>query len=102
MPARLPRSKACRACRDCHSDVALLKLERASMLAVRKLIGNAAAPASVLATVITFITDVLQPLGNFAPWVAGVSLLTAIGSGLVYVRHWRKPGVDRLEHPLLG
>jgi hypothetical protein len=72
------------------------------MLAMRKLVGNAAAPASVLATVITFVTDVLQPLGNFAPWVAGISLLTAVVSGAVYFRHWRKPGVDRMEHPLLG
>ncbi len=72
------------------------------MLSMRKLIGNAAAPASVLATVITFVTDVLQPLGNFAPWVAGISLVTALATGAVYWRHWRKPGVDRAEHPLLG
>ena len=72
------------------------------MPAVRKIFGNAAGSAGALATVVTFVTDVLQPLGNFAPWVAGGSLVVAIVSGLGYWRHWRKPGVDRAEHPLLG
>ena len=72
------------------------------MLAMRRLIGTAAAPASILAAVISFVTDVLQPLGNFAPWVAGLSLLTAVVSGAAYWRFWRKPGADRFEHPLLG
>ena len=43
------------------------------MLAIRKIFGNAARPVGALATVVAFITDVLQPLGNFAPGVAGVS-----------------------------
>ena len=72
------------------------------MLAFRKIFGNAAGAAGALATVVTFVTDVLQPLGNFAPWVAGGSLVIALGSGAGYWRHWRKPGVDRAEHPLLG
>ena len=72
------------------------------MLAIRKIFGNAAKPAGALATVIAFFTDVLQPLGNFAPWIAGVSFVTAIVTGIGYYRHWRKPGVDKLEHPLLG
>lgn len=72
------------------------------MLAIRKIFGNAAGRAGALAATISFITDVLQPLGNFAPWVAGVSFVTAMVSGIGYYRHWRKPGVDKLEHPLLG
>ena len=60
------------------------------MLSIRKIVGNAAAPAGALATVITFITDVLQPLGNFAPWVAGMSFVTAIVSGIGYYRYRRK------------
>ena len=72
------------------------------MLAIRKIFGNAARPVGALATVVAFITDVLQPLGNFAPWVAGAAFVTAIVSGIGYYRQWRKPGVDKLEHPLLG
>ncbi len=72
------------------------------MPAFRKLIGTAAGPATLLASAVSFITDVLQPLGNFAPWVAGISLVIAAVSGAAYWREWRKPGVDRLEHPLLG
>src|SRR3989304_6109467 len=72
------------------------------MLAIRKVFCNAAGPAGALATVITFITDVLQPLGNFAPWIAGGAFVMAMVSGIGYYRYWRKPGVDKLEHPLLG
>ncbi len=72
------------------------------MLATRKIFGNAAGRAGALAAIITFFTDVLQPLGNFAPWVAGASCLVAIVSGISYYRFWRKPGVDKLEHPVLG
>jgi hypothetical protein len=72
------------------------------MIAARKIFGNTAGRAGALAATITFITDVLQPLGHFAPWVAGVSVVAAMVSGLGYYRHWRKPGVDKLEHPLLG
>ena len=72
------------------------------MLAIRKIFGNAARPVGALATVVAFITDVLQPLGNFAPWVAGAAFVTAIVSGIGYYRQWRKPGIDKLEHPLLG
>ena len=72
------------------------------MLAVRKIFGNTAGRAGALAAMITFVTDVLQPLGNFAPWVACASLIVATVSGISYYRYWRKPGVDKLEHPLLG
>ncbi|HTP07424.1 MAG TPA: hypothetical protein VMP08_04190 [Anaerolineae bacterium] len=72
------------------------------MLAARKIFGNTAGRAGALAAMMAFITDVLQPLGNFAPWVACASFIVALVSGISYYRHWRKPGVDKLEHPLLG
>jgi hypothetical protein len=72
------------------------------MQATRKVIGSAAGPAGVLATLRSFVTDVLQPLGNFAPWVAAASFVVVIVSGAGYWRLFRKPGVDPVEHPLLG
>lgn len=72
------------------------------MLAARKIFGNTAGRAGALAATMAFVTDVLQPLGNFAPWVACASFIVAMISGVIYYRHWRKPGVDKLEHPLLG
>jgi hypothetical protein len=72
------------------------------MQSLRRVAGNAAGPASVLAAVVSFVTDVLQPLGNYAIWVAGISLLIAILSTLAFIRLRRKPGVDALENPLLG
>lgn len=45
---------------------------------LRKAAINAAGPLSIIGTIGGFVGDVLTPLGDFAPWVALVSLLGAI------------------------
>jgi hypothetical protein len=48
------------------------------MYALRKAFARAAAPIGVIGAVGGFIGDIIQPLGNFAPYVALLSLLGAI------------------------
>lgn len=49
----------------------------------RKAAMNAAGPLSIIGTIGGFVGDVLTPLGDFAPWVALISLL---GASVVLVR----------------
>jgi hypothetical protein len=69
---------------------------------IRKTIANAAGPIGIISAVMGFIGDVLQPLANFAPWVALLSFITAAVAFAGFYRLWRTPGKDAWEHPLLG
>jgi hypothetical protein len=69
---------------------------------LRKTITSAAAPVSIISAIMGFIGDVLQPLANFAPWVALLSFITAAISFAAFYRLWRIPGKDAWESPLLG
>lgn len=49
-----------------------------SMAPLRKALGQAARPIAVIGAVGGFIGDIIQPLGNFAVWIAGISLVVAV------------------------
>ncbi|MBI4674354.1 MAG: hypothetical protein HY741_22145 [Chloroflexi bacterium] len=55
-----------------------------SIAPLRKAFTQAARPIAVIGAVGGFIGDIIQPLGNFAVWIAGLSLVIAIGA-LVWV-----------------
>ena len=50
------------------------------MFPLRRAIARAAAPVGIIGAVGGFIGDIILPLGNFAPYVALISLLGAIAS----------------------
>ena len=49
-----------------------------SMAPLRKAFVQAARPIAVIGAVGGFIGDIIQPLGNFAVWIAGLSLVIAV------------------------
>lgn len=49
-----------------------------SMAPLRKAFAQAARPIAVIGAVGGFIGDIIQPLGNFAVWIAGISLVVAV------------------------
>jgi hypothetical protein len=61
---------------------------------VRKAVSRAAAPLSVIGAVGGFIIDIIAPLGNYAPWVALLSLAGALVSLGWFVIERRKRGHD--------
>ena len=69
---------------------------------VRKAVTRAATPVSIIGAVGGFIGDIVAPLGNFAPWVALVSLVfTLIGLfGFLSLR--RKQGALAWDSPVAG
>ncbi|HEU0294725.1 MAG TPA: hypothetical protein VFR47_18435 [Anaerolineales bacterium] len=69
---------------------------------LRKAVTRAATPVSIIGAVGGFIGDIVAPLGNFAPWVALVSLLfTMIGLfGFLSLR--RKQGALAWDSPVAG
>ena len=69
---------------------------------LRKAVTRAATPVSIIGAVGGFIGDIVAPLGNFAPWVALVSLVfTLIGLfGFMSLR--RKQGALAWDSPVAG
>lgn len=59
---------------------------------LRKAIARAAVPTSIVGTIFGFIGDVLQPLIDIAPIVAGLSLVGALLALVWFVRIRRKQG----------
>jgi len=51
---------------------------------LRKAFSQAARPIAIIGAVGGFIGDIIQPLGNFAVWIAGLSLVIAIAA-LVWI-----------------
>ena len=64
------------------------------MIPLRRVIARAAAPIGVIGAVGGFIGDIIQPLGNFAPYVALLSLLGAIASFIFLLIERRRKGHD--------
>ncbi len=59
---------------------------------IRKAITRAGGPVSLLAAAGSFIIDIIAPLGNFAPWVALVSLAAAVICLYWFMRLFRRQG----------
>ena len=64
------------------------------LIAIRKAFARALAPIGVIGAVGGFIGDIIQPLGNFAPYVAALSLVGAIGSLIFLIIQRRRKGHD--------
>jgi len=64
------------------------------MIPFRKAFARAAAPVGVIGAVGGFIGDIIQPLGNFAPYVAALSLVGAIVAFIFLIIERRKQGHD--------
>lgn len=64
------------------------------MLALRKAIVRAAAPIGVIGAIGGFIGDIIQPLGNYAPYVAALSLIGAVASFAFLIVQRRRKGHD--------
>ena len=64
------------------------------MIPLRRAIVRAAAPIGVIGAVGGFIGDIIQPLGNFAPYIALLSLLGAIASFIFLLIERRRKGHD--------
>lgn len=69
---------------------------------VKKTLSQAAAPVGIIGAVAGFVGDVLLPLGNFAPWVFGLSLIALIGAVILFSRLYRKQGIEALDSPVGG
>ena len=64
------------------------------MIPLRRVLARAAVPVGVIGAVGGFIGDIVQPLGNFAPYVALLSLLGAIASFIFLIIERRRKGQD--------
>lgn len=69
---------------------------------VRSATNRAAAPLSIIGAVGGFVGDVLQPLGNFAPWVAILSLLVFIGTLVTFRGMRNRAGMESGESIMPG
>jgi len=72
------------------------------MEALRKATLRAAAPVSLIGAIGGFIGDIIAPLGNFAPWVAGLSLVFAIVLLFGFLSLRRKQGALAWDSPVAG
>lgn len=62
--------------------------------AVQKAFLRAAQPIAIIGAVGGFISDIIQPLGDFALWIAVLSLVVAIGSFIWIVQLRRRAGEE--------
>ncbi len=62
--------------------------------ALQKALSRAARPIAIIGAVGGFIGDIIQPLGDFAPWIAGLSLVTAIASLIWIILLRRRAGEE--------
>lgn len=67
----------------------------------RQVFERTAAPLGVIGTVGGFIGDVLSPLGEFAPWVAGISAAIFIGTVLYFLLKRNDPQIAQSNLPAL-
>ena len=63
----------------------------------RNVIGRTAGPLGAIAAIGGFISDVLAPLGSFAPWVAVLSLLIFVGTAVTFYGMRKRPGMESGE-----
>lgn len=64
---------------------------------VRKLFNRMLGPLGIIAAVGGFVGDVLQPLLDLAPWVAGVSFMVFVGSTVALFAYRRTADVELAE-----
>lgn len=69
---------------------------------LRKAIARAAAPVSIIGAVGGFIGDIIAPLGNFAPWIALLSLAFATLSLFGFLSLRRRQGALAWDSPIAG
>lgn len=69
------------------------------MKSLQRALTAAAGPVAFIGAVGGFIGDVLQPLGDFAPWVAGLSVVVALAAGARFATNRRKKGEMAWESP---
>jgi hypothetical protein len=62
--------------------------------ALQKAFSRAARPIAIIGAVGGFIGDIIQPLGDFALWIAAVSLIGAIGSLIWIILLRRRAGEE--------
>jgi archaellum component FlaC len=67
------------------------------MLRTRLLFDRSAGFIGLIGAVGGFISDVLQPLGDFSPWLTGISLAVTVAAAIWLYIERRKPGVDIIE-----
>ncbi len=69
---------------------------------LRKAILRAAAPVSLIGAVGGFVGDIIAPLGNFAPWIALISLAFTIVTLFGFLALRRKQGALAWDSPVAG
>lgn len=69
--------------------------------ALRKAVSQAARPIAIIGAVGGFIGDIIQPLGNFAVWIAALSLIGAIGA-LIWLIILRRRAGEEVWDTLAG
>lgn len=69
---------------------------------LRKALTRAAAPVSIIGAVGGFIGDIIAPLGNFAPWIALLSLVFTILSLFGFLSLRRRQGALAWDSPIAG
>jgi hypothetical protein len=69
---------------------------------LRKALTRAATPVSIIGAVGGFIGDIIAPLGNFAPWVALVSLVFTLITLFGFIGLRRKQGDLAWDSPVAG
>src|SRR5262245_57202278 len=72
------------------------------MESLRKAVTRAATPASIIGAVGGFIGDIVAPLGNFAPWVALISLVFAIIALVGFLSLRQKQSALAWDSPVAG
>lgn len=63
-------------------------------VSIQKAFSRAARPIALIGAVGGFIGDIIQPLGNFALWIAGFSLIVAIGALIWLIILRRRAGQE--------
>jgi hypothetical protein len=69
--------------------------------ALSKAFSRAARPIAVIGAVGGFIGDIIQPLGNFALWIAGLSFILAVGA-LIWLIILRRRAGEEIWDTLAG
>lgn len=69
---------------------------------LRKAFAQAARPIAVIGAVGGFIGDIIQPLGNFAVWIAGLSLIVAVGALVWIILLRRRAGQELWDSLAVG
>jgi hypothetical protein len=72
------------------------------MAPLRKAFAQAARPIAIIGAVGGFIGDIIQPLGNFAVWIAGLSLIVAVISLIWVVLLRRRRGEEIWDTVAVG